>query len=126
MALLVSVVVAPAFGAEGGQVVYPDFPTYTITDIGRPYRPIDGFCFFQQQTNPISLSQTSMFDSATRAANSRMKLEGRQVGADGVVGLSGQAMSIPNPENPKDIFWKSGMNFCGTFFKYTDTKTAQN
>lgn len=94
------------------------FLTVTITDIGRPYTIIDGFCFFKGQTNDISLSMETMFGSALTAANKVIVANAKAVGADAVVGMNIQAVGIPDPSNAANYFSHSGVMVCGTWVKF--------
>ncbi len=113
LATLICACTTPVFAADK-----PTLLSSTTADIGRPYTVIDTVCFFQTNTNFISKSYASMFQSAIDAAGKVIDATGKKIGADGLVGMQVTPLLIPSPVNPGDLISNSGVFICGTWVRF--------
>lgn len=105
--------IAPAFAADA------PFLTVTITDIGRPYKVLDGGCATGEVPGFHADTQT-IFQLAAGVAGNNLVKQAKAHGADAIVGMT----VMPIPEQPKPncgacTFGEhSAVMICGTFVKF--------
>jgi hypothetical protein len=93
------------------------FLMVTITDIGQPYKVIDGGCAYSNSPDLFDKSASSYFQSAFFAAAKMMEQIAKAHGADAVVGMTVTPLAAVDPLTKGFSLAFSGVNVCGTFVK---------
>lgn len=114
LALLGCLIAAPAVAAES------DFMMVTGSDIGRPYKVINGTCVFKVNPRLINPSVEGMLNSALQEAGKQLIGTAQKIGANAITNMTVTPLLIPDPVNPRDLLTNSGVFVCGTFVKFTE------
>jgi hypothetical protein len=111
IALLGCLIAAPALGAAQQKDL---FLMVTGSDIGRPYKVVNGLCMFQMNPRFLNPSTSGMLNSAMVEASKQIMANAQKQGADALVNMVVTPMLIPDPDNPRDLITNGGVFICGT------------